>query len=82
MLPIKPLPPDDVRILLEKRGYRLLQEDEYNWWFVLGEDDAPIVVPHGVDVIPLELVRSVVSAVGTTEYFEAVRVAPPWGPPH
>ena len=75
---LRPLPPENVRKLLENQGWRLIKEDKYNWFFVQRDDDAPVIVPHTVGLIPLELVFALVKVHGLDGYFEELEKAPLW----
>ena len=80
MPPLRPLPPNDARNLLEKSGFSLLSADKYNWFFAR-DTGAPIVVPHTVDLIPFEVVFSIVRAVGFEEFSRVIHENDdPWGP--
>lgn len=84
MAAVAPLPPNVIRELLEKKGYKLLAEDPYNWAFALKDDDPPIIVPHTVDLVPLEIAFSVMLKVGFDLYSDAIYAqadAWPSGPP-
>ena len=51
---VVPLPPPDVRQLLESSGYALVEEDEWNWRFEKrGADPSVLIIPHTVELIPL-----------------------------
>ena len=72
---IAPLPPAEIRRLLEAPGYRVAGEDHSNWAFASSDDDEPVMVPHAVDLVPLEIALQVAGKVGFNDYFGAL--APP-----
>lgn len=76
---VAPLPPNAIRELLEEHGYELIASDDYNWAFAKGEDEEPTLVPHTVELVPLEIAFHVARKVGFNDYFDklAERPAPP-----
>lgn len=83
MPPVRPLSPAAIRSLLEQKGYTLIAGDDYNWAFAASLDDEPVIVPHAVDFVPLEVAMSVARRVGFNDYFEALHTedATPPAPP-
>jgi len=77
---VRPLPPASIRKLLEAKQYRLIGQDAHNWAFAVGEDDAPVVVPYNVDLVPVEVAFHIARLVGFNDYFEAVYVDDPFPP--
>ena len=67
---VAPLPPQAIREVLEADGYELIRTDEYNWAFAKGVDDEPILVPHKVDLVPLDICFWVAVKTGFNGYFE------------
>lgn len=70
---VTPLPPSDVRQLLENAGYTLVDRDEWNWRFEKrGGDPSVLTIPHTVDYIPLPLANYLAHmVVGAKEYLAA-----------
>lgn len=69
---VKPVPPAAIRGLLEAKGYALIAADDFNWAFALGTDDEPVIVPHAVPVVPLEVAFQIAVKVGFNDYFDAL----------
>jgi len=42
---LMPLTPDGLRRAMERAGYSVIDEDEYNWLLARGAHDVPIVIP-------------------------------------
>ena len=74
---LRPLPPSTTRKLLESHGHVLVGEDQYNWAFMLlsRPEVPPVIIPHAVDLIPIEITRHVAYRVGLTTYFDAISSA-------
>ena len=70
---INPLPPKEIRALVETNGYKLIDEDAHNWAFTRDDNDAPIIVPRAVDLVPLEIAFHVAQKVGFNEYIQQLR---------
>jgi hypothetical protein len=50
------IPPEALKRVLERNGYKVIDEDMYNWLLAKGEDGEPVVVPKigrvlGVDMM-------------------------------
>lgn len=60
-----------IRTLLVSRGYKLIDEDQYNWAFAMSLNDPPVIVPHNVDLVPLEVAFHIMKTVGFEAYAEA-----------
>lgn len=80
MSAIRPLPPPEIRRLMEKNGFEVVGEDLHNWAFASRADEAPIIIPFNVDLVPLEIAFHVAQLVGFNEYFASLREQPhdPW----
>lgn len=71
---VKPLSPIAIRDLLIAKGYEIVALDDYNWAFA-PKDDAqaePVIVPHKVALVPLEVAFHVARKVGFDDYFDAL----------
>ena len=69
------LPPERARRALEKTGYYVAETTEYNWVFkrITGPPSAPIIVPHSVSLIPLEIANYICRrVVGIGDYLYEV----------
>ena len=75
MPPVRPLSPAATRTLLEANGYEVVDENEYSWAFASRADEVPIMVPHNVPLLPLEVAQHVMRRVGFDIYAEALAVA-------
>lgn len=75
MPPVRPLPPSTIKELLEKRGYRLIGADDFNWAFQLGPEDEPVFVPIKVQLVPIEVGQDIARKVGYGAYFDAIAQA-------
>ena len=69
---VRPLPPTEIRTLLERHGYELIGQDQYNWAFVSHPDDPPVIVPYTVDLVPLAIAYHIAGKVGFTAYFDVL----------
>ena len=56
--------PQAMKGVLESNGYKLIDQDEFNWAFAVGENDVPIIVPHTVRLLPIPVMHDVMSAGG------------------
>lgn len=74
---VVPLPPEAIRELLEANGYEVIDEDDYNWAFGKGETDEPIMVPKGVELVPVEIAFNVARKVGFNDYFDKLHTVNP-----
>ncbi|MGA9801826.1 MAG: hypothetical protein WBQ19_05875 [Terriglobales bacterium] len=45
MPPLALIPPEDLRKIIEADGFKLVYEDEFNWWFARELTDVPFNVP-------------------------------------
>jgi len=52
---LAPVPPETLKRILEKYGYHLLKDDEYNWVLVHDEKDLPIVIPKLGDLVAVDV---------------------------
>jgi hypothetical protein len=50
-----PIPPAELRCILEMDGYKILSQDEFNWVLAKGETDVPIILPKKGDLVSLEI---------------------------
>ena len=69
------LPPERARRALEKAGYYVAETTDYNWVFKrrTGPPSAPIIFPHSVPLIPLEIANYICrSVVGIDNYLYEV----------
>ena len=74
---VAPLPPAAIRQLLEEHGYEIVAEDDFNWAFAKTDTDEPVMVPHRVDLVPLEVAFHVAQRVGFDDYFEKLHQVRP-----
>lgn len=67
-----PLSPQRIKELLEAHGWELAATDEFNWAFtsMLDLAAAPVLVPHAVDLVPIDIAFSVARKVGFNAYFD------------
>lgn len=70
MTAVAPLPPVAIKAALESKGYHLIAADDHNWAFSLGDDEAPIIVPHKVDRVPVVIAQHIAGAVGLETYLK------------
>lgn len=54
---LAPVPTPTARRALESKGYRLIDQDEYNWAFARNDHDIPIILPHNVPYVPVMLMN-------------------------
>ena len=59
------LAPRRVKALLERLGYEVLEDDEYHWAFASRRDEAPILVPKKVAMVPADVVADLGRKVGS-----------------
>lgn len=52
---LRPVPPAVFRQVLESKGWNLIAEDEHNWVFTKDVDDFPIVLPHRVRLLAVDI---------------------------
>ena len=79
MLPIAALPPRQVRVLLERVGYELIGEDDYHWAFASRVDEAPVLVPRKVFLVPAEVTRAIINKTGFERYSDFLyELENPW----
>ena len=67
---IAPLPPDRIKELLERSGFRVVDEDEFHWALSSGKSETLILIPKKCDRVPLETAFHVASQAGFSNYFE------------
>lgn len=49
--------PSAMRRALEATGYKLIDEDSYNWIFARDEREIPIVLPHRIKLLPVDIMN-------------------------
>jgi hypothetical protein len=55
----RPVPPSIFRKILELEGFTLAKEDAYNWAFTKDGIVHPVIVPHMIDLVPLEVMSAI-----------------------
>src|SRR6266542_5333300 len=61
MVAPKPVPPGVFRKLLEERGFKVIDEDVFNWVMAKGKDEIPLTVPKLGDLIPMDVMMRILS---------------------
>lgn len=72
------LAPGRVKTLLERVGYEVVEEDEYHWAFAAGRDEAPVLVPKKVDLVPAEVITGVAVKAGPEFQKYLYEIPHPW----
>ena len=67
---VAPLPPDKIRELLERSGFRVVDEDEFHWAMSNGNSSTLILLPKKCNLVPLEVAFHVASQAGFSNYFK------------
>ena len=70
MAAVSPLPPTKIKELLERSGYKIVEEDSFHWAMANEDSDDPILVPKQCDFVPLEVAFHVATLAGFSKYFE------------
>ena len=70
---VLPLPPSELRDLLEALGYMLVASTDNVWGFRHGADGLlPITVPYNVDLVPVAVANQIARHIGMGAYVDAV----------
>lgn len=63
-MPIEtPIPPKLLRRILEFEGYNVVKEDELNWAFFKEGTVHPVILPHDIDLVPVDVMSSILDQV-------------------
>lgn len=66
MTAIACVPPEILKLVLEKRGYKVTRETKYNWTLVPEEDtddsSEPIIIPKRGDLVSVEIMMGTLVA--------------------
>lgn len=64
MTAIACVPPDVLKLILEKKGYKVKRETKYNWTLVaeMSEESEPIVIPKRGNLVALEVMMGTLVA--------------------
>jgi hypothetical protein len=74
---LNPIPPAALRHVLEAAGHQILTEDDYNWLMARVPADIPLVVPHRVRLIPVDVLMDILDEAGINnrEFFRLLDAA-------
>lgn len=58
------VPPEILKLILEKKGYRVKRETKHNWTLVLESDgeEEPVVIPKRGDLVGMEIMMGTLVA--------------------
>ncbi|HEY3129584.1 MAG TPA: hypothetical protein VGL91_09000 [Acidobacteriota bacterium] len=59
-----PIPPEQLKRMLEVDNWRLVAEDEYNWVLDRADSKEPIIIPRKGELIALDVLMSIIGRVG------------------
>ena len=65
---VLPYPPLETKRLLEQAGYFVVHETEFNWFLMKEDHDAPVALPKGVALVPVQIANQVARLVGMATY--------------
>jgi hypothetical protein len=70
---VVPVPPEVLKRLLEKKGYRVVRETDYNWTLALDNDlgdiSEPLVIPKCGNLVSVEIMLGGFSRILPNDYF-------------
>ena len=58
-----PIPPKQLKRVLELRGYKMVAEDEWNWALVL-DKGVPLIIPKDGDYVSVEVMMDTLGKAG------------------
>jgi hypothetical protein len=60
----RPIPPVQLKRVVELRGYKLIDEDEWNWAFAK-DDGVPITIPKDGEYVAVDVMMDTLHKTGT-----------------
>jgi hypothetical protein len=60
-----PIPPKQLKRILELRGYRIVNEDEFNWAMAMGHE-VPLIIPKEGEYVSVEVMMDTLHRAGLT----------------
>jgi hypothetical protein len=66
------LPPEQLKEAFEAGGYRIIDQDQYNWVLAKGDTDEPIVLPKRGKLVAIEIMEDAVERARGTPLFREI----------
>lgn len=69
---LKPISPVILKRIVELAGYKVIQEDDYNWHLAKTKHDRPIILPKKGGLVAVEIMMNILNKLkmNNATYFE------------